>query len=155
MHGPEGLGGFINAAFGNTVWYWEDADEDGRLEFSRVIELPEGSTPADMRISYDNQLLYVSLWGGGEVRQYDISNPHEPRLVDAVEVPQPNMMKLSPDSKRLYVTNSILSSLDGDVRFGAWLFHVGPEGMRRDESFDPNFNGFDTGPAGPHDMLLK
>ena len=75
--------------------------------------------------------------------------------VDAVEVPQPNMMKLSPDSKRLYVTNSILSSLDGDVRFGAWLFHVGPEGMERDESFDPDFNGFDTGPAGPHDMLLK
>jgi selenium-binding protein 1 len=155
MHGPEGLGGFINAAVGNTVWYWEDADEDGTLEFSRVIELPEGSAPADIRISYDNQLLYVSLWGGGEVRQYDISNPHEPQLVDAVELPQPTMMKLSPDSKRLYVTNSILSSMDGDVRFGAWLFHVGPEGMRRDESFDPDFNGFDTGPAGPHDMLLK
>lgn len=155
MHGPEGLGGFINAAYGATVWYWEDADEDGTLEFHRVIRLPEGSAPADMRVSYDNRFLYVSLWGGDELRQYDVSDPMAPRLVDAVEVPQPNMMKLSPDSERLYVTNSILSTMDGDVEFGAWLFHVGPEGMRVDADFDPDFRAFPTGPAGPHDMLLK
>jgi len=72
-----------------------------------------------------------------------------------VAIPQPNMMKLSPDSRRLYVTNSILSSLDGNVEFGAWLIHVGPEGMRIDEKFKPDFRHFPTGPAGPHDMLLK
>lgn len=38
------------------------------------------------------------------------------------------MMRLSPDGKRLYATNSLLSTLDGEVEFGAWLFHVGPHG---------------------------
>ncbi|MEE9295513.1 MAG: selenium-binding protein SBP56-related protein, partial [Phycisphaerae bacterium] len=114
MHGPDGLGGFTNAAFGNSVWYWEDANGDGELEFHRVIELPENSTPADMRVSYDNRFLYVSLWGGGKVQQYDIAHPKSPKFVSEVALPQPNMMKLSPDSRRLYVTNSILSSLDGD-----------------------------------------
>ena len=155
MHGPDGLGGFINCAYASTVWYWQDSDGDGTLEFTRVMELDEGATPADMRISYDNRFLYVSLWGRNQVHQYDITNPFEPRFVSAVEIPQPTMMKLSPDSRRLYVTNSMLSTMDGDVEFGAWLFDVGPDGMNRDERFAPDFNSFPTGPAGPHDMLLK
>lgn len=155
MHGPDGLGGFTNAAFGNTVWYWEDADKDGTLEFSRVIQLPDNSIPADMRVSYDNRYLYVSLWGGGKVQQYDIADPKAPKLLGEVLIPQPNMMKLTPDSRRLYVTNSLLSSLDGEVEFGAWLVHVGPDGMRIDPDFHPDFQHFPTGPAGPHDMLLK
>jgi selenium-binding protein 1 len=155
LHGPDGLGGFTNAAFGNSVWYWEDADSDGELELHRVIELPEGSIPADMRISYDNRYLYISLWGGGSVWQYDIADPHNPQKMGEIAIPQANMMKLSPDSKRLYVTNSILSSLDGEVEFGAWLINVGPDGMEIDESFKPDFSSFESGPAGPHDMLLK
>ena len=155
MHGPDGRGGFTNCAFGNSVWYWEDSDGYGQLEFSRVIELGDGASPADMRVSYDNRYLYVSLWGGGKVQQYDIADPKSPKLLSEVELPQPNMMKLSPDSRRLYVTNSLLSSLDGDVEFGAWLIHVGPEGMKIDERFKPDFLSFANGPAGPHDMLLK
>lgn len=155
MHGADGLGGFTNAAFGNSVWYWDDADEDGRLEFHRVIQLAEGATPADMRVSYDNRYLYVSLWGGGKVHQYDIADPRNPKLVSEVSIPQANMMKLSPDSRRLYVTNSLLSSLDGDVAFGLWLIRVGPEGMTIDPDFRPDFQNLPGGPAGPHDMLLK
>ncbi len=155
LHGPDGLGGFTNAAFGNTIWYWEDADEDGTLEFHMVIDLGEGAIPADMRISYDNRYLYISLWGGGKVVQYDIADRKNPTLMSEVAIPQPNMMKLSPDSERLYVTNSMLSSLDGEVEFGAWLLNVGPDGMAIDEAFAPDFQNFPTGPAGPHDMLLK
>jgi len=155
MHGPRGLGGFTNAAFGNSVWYWDDQDRDGTLEFQRVLTLPENSVPADMRVSYDNRFLYVSLWGGGKVQQYDIADPTRPRLVSEVPVPQANMMKLTPDSRRLYVTNSLLSSLDGTVEFGAWLINVGPDGMKIDERFKPDFLHFATGPAGPHDMLLR
>ncbi len=155
LHGPEGLGGFINCAYGNTVWYWEDADRDGRLEFHRVIELPEGSAPADMRVSYDNRFLYVSNFGGGSVQQYDIGDPRDPRLVDEVRLAHPNMMKLSPDSERLYVTNSLLSTMDPDEDFRVWLLRVSPDGMRVDERFDPDFLSLATGPAGPHDMLLK
>jgi selenium-binding protein 1 len=155
MHGPKGRGGFTNAAFGNSVWYWEDSDKDGKLEFQRVIQLPENSVPADMRVSYDNRYLYVSLWGGGKVQQYDIRNPKSPTLVSEVSIPQPNMMKLTPDSRRLYVTNSLLSSLDGTVQFGAWLINVGSAGMKIDESFKPDFASFPTGPGGAHDMLLR
>jgi selenium-binding protein 1 len=155
MHGPKGLGGFVNAAFGNSIWYWEDDNRNGTIEFHRVVDLGNGAIPADMRISYDNRFLYVSLWGGGKVRQYDITDPFRPKFVSEVAIPQPNMMKLTPDSRRLYVTNSLLSSLDGTVKFGAYLLHVGPEGMRIDERFQPDFQNFPSGPAGPHDMLLK
>jgi selenium-binding protein 1 len=155
MHGSKGLGGFTNAAFGNSVWYWEDANTDGTLEFHRVIALPENSIPADMRVSYDNRYLYVSLWGSGKVQQYDIANPKSPKLLSEVAIPQANMMKLTPDSRRLYVTNSLLSSLDGEVKFGAWLLNVGPKGMSIDESFKPDFASFPSGPAGAHDMLLR
>lgn len=155
MHGPTGRGGFTNAAFGNSVWYWEDANADGQLEFHRVIGLPENSVPADMRVSYDNRYLYVSLWGGGKVQQYDIADPKAPKHVSEVAIPQANMMKLSPDSRRLYVTNSLLSSLDGDVKFGAWLINVGPDGMTIDETFRPDFLNLPTGPGGAHDMLFR
>lgn len=155
LHGRDARGGYINCAYASTVWYWHDDDRDGELEFTRVIELPEGSAPADMRISYDNRYLYVSNFAGGSVQQFDISDRLEPRLVDEIELPHPNMMKLSPDSERLYVTNSLLSTMDPDQNFHVWLLHVGPEGMRLDESFAPDFTSFATGPAGPHDMLLK
>jgi methanethiol oxidase len=147
-------GGFVNALFGNSIWYW-DEDGSGALRFERVVQLPDGSLPADMRVSPDDRFLFVSLWAGGRVQQFDISDPRRPRLVGEAEVPQPNMMRLSPDGARLYVTNSLLSSLDGDVRFGAWLLHVGPDGLHRDAAFAPDFEGLAAGRAGPHDMLLR
>jgi methanethiol oxidase len=155
LRSPGADGGFVPSAFGDSVWYWEDADEDGRYDFHRVLEFPEGSLPVDLRISHDDRYMFVSLWAGGAVQQYDISDPQQPRLVAAVEVAQPNMMRLSPDSRRLYVTNSILSTLDGDVSFGAWLFHVGPEGLSRDPRFNLDFENLPDGRAGPHDMLLR
>ncbi|MFW6078148.1 MAG: selenium-binding protein SBP56-related protein [Gemmatimonadota bacterium] len=156
LHGPDGLGGFINAARGATVWYWEDADGDGELEFDRVIRLPAGSMPADMRISRDNRFLYISLFGGDQVRQYDVSDPYGPRLVDTVELPHPNVMKLTPDSRRLYVSNAPTTPLDPDERFGGvWMLHVGPAGMEVDPTFDPDFRDLPTGLARPHDMLPK
>jgi methanethiol oxidase len=154
LRSPGASGGFVNALFGNSIWYWDEAG-DGALGFERVVQLPEGSLPADMRVSPDDRYLFVSLWAGGKVQQYDISNPRSPRLVGEAELPQPNMMKLSPDGERLYVTNSLLSTLDGDVRFGAWLLHVGPAGLTVDPDFNPDFEGHTGGRAGPHDILLR
>lgn len=147
-------GGFVNALFGNSIWFW-DRTPGGSFSFERVVELPEGSLPADMRISPDDRYLFVSLWGGGRVQQYDIRDPRHPQLIGEAEVAQPNMMKLSPDGQRLYVTNSLLSSLDGGVQFGAFLFEVGPNGLTRDTRFAPDFEGLSGGRAGPHDMLLR
>src|SRR5213075_235788 len=59
LHGAAARGGFINCAFGNSVWHWQ-VGPDGKLAFHRVIKLPDGSLPADMRISYDNKFLFVS-----------------------------------------------------------------------------------------------
>jgi methanethiol oxidase len=147
-------GGFVNALFGNSIWYW-DEDGTGALRFERVVQLPEGSLPVDMRVSPDDRYLFVSLWAGGKVQQYDVADPRRPRLVSEVPLPQPNMMKLSPDGQRLYVTNSLLSTLDGDVGFAAWLLHVGAGDMTVDPRFTPDFAGFAGGRAGPHDMLLR
>lgn len=155
MHAPDARGVFVNAALGNSVWYGEDEDGDGTMTFHKVLTLPEGSVPVDMRVSYDDRFLYLSQWAGGKVQQYDISNPMSPELLAEVSLPQPNMMKLSPDSHRLYVTNSILSGMDGDVEFGAWLIHVGEDGMQLDPHFHPDFEGMPNGAGAPHDMLLK
>src|SRR3989475_688495 len=153
QHGPHVRGGFINCAGASTIWYWED--KDGKLAFTRVIQLPASSTPADVRISYDNRLLYVSLFTGNALQQYDVSDPLHPKFVSEVKLQEPNMMKLTPDSRRLYVSNSLLSNLDGKVPFRVWLLNVGTGGMTLDDKFVVDFDQFPTGPGRPHDMLLK
>jgi len=75
--------------------------------------------------------------------------------VSTVAIPQAQMMKLTPDNKRLYVSNSLLSNLDGKVPYRVRLVNVGPTGMTLDPKFDVDFEHFPTGQARPHDMLLK
>src|SRR5207244_2215339 len=127
LHGAAARGGFINCAFGNSLWYWE-VGKDGKLTFTRVVKLADGSIPADMRISYDNRFLFVSLFGGGAVQQYDVEEPLHPKLVSTVSIPQAQMLKLTPDNKRLYVSNSLLSNLDGKVPYAVRLVNVTPTG---------------------------
>ena len=154
LHGAAARGGFINCAFGNSVWRWE-AGKDRKLAFTRVIKLPDGSIPADMRISYDNRFLFVSLFGAGALQQYDIVDPAHPRLVSSVAIPQAQMLKLTPDNKRIYVSNSLLSNLDGKVPYRVLLVNVTPKGLSIDGKFDVDFEHLPTGQARPHDMLLK
>src|SRR2546427_10955387 len=112
LHGAGARGGFVNCAFGNSVWHWEVA-KDGKVAFTRVIKLADGSIPADMRISYDNRFLFVSLFGGGALQQYDVSDPLHPALVSSGAIPQAPMLKRTPDNKRLDVTTSLLSNFAG------------------------------------------
>jgi methanethiol oxidase len=153
LHASSARGGFVNCAFGNSVWYWEV--KDGKLAFTKALQLADGSIPADMRISYDDRFLFVSLFGGSAVHQYDISNPVKPTLVSTVAVPQAQMMKLSPDNRRLYISNSLLSNLDGKVPYRVRLINVGASGMSLDPKFDVDFEHLPTGQGRPHDMLLK
>src|SRR5205809_7429721 len=83
-----------------------------------------------------------------------ISNPLHPKFVSQVSLQEPNMMRLTPDSRRLYVSNSLLSNLDGKVPFRVWLLNVGPQRMQLDDKFVVDFDRFPTGPARPHAMLL-
>ncbi len=82
----------------------------------------------DIDISLDDRFLYVSLWGLGELRQYDITNPHQPRLAGRVKIGgiyhrashpsgaeatgAPQMISVSRDGRRVYITNSLYSSWD-------------------------------------------
>ncbi len=64
-------------------------------------------------------------------------------------------MHVTGDGKRMYVSNSLLSTLDRDGHFWVRLIRIGPDGMTVDPSFDVDLNGFPTGPARGHDMLLN
>src|SRR5207245_11423364 len=121
----------------------------------RGIQPHAHSTPAWRGITFDNHLLYLSVFAANAVQQYGSSNPLHPKFVSQVSLQEPNMMRLTPDSRRLYVSNSLLSNLDGKVPFRVWLLNVGPQGMQLDDKFVVDFDRFPTGPARPHDMLLK
>ncbi|HEY7074921.1 MAG TPA: selenium-binding protein SBP56-related protein [Solirubrobacteraceae bacterium] len=82
----------------------------------------------DIDLSVDDKWLVVSCWGTGELKRYDVSNPREPRetgsvhlggIVRRAEHPAsgpltggPQMVELSRDGKRVYLTNSLYYSWD-------------------------------------------
>src|SRR5438093_166987 len=48
---------------------------------------PFGAVPpliTDINLTLDDRFLYVSCWGTGEMRQYDVSDPFSPRLTGTV-----------------------------------------------------------------------
>ena len=73
----------------------------------------------------DDKFLYFANWLHGDVRQYDVSEPSNPKLTGQVwiggllgKAPEvngkkieggPQMIQLSLDGKRLYVTTSLFS----------------------------------------------
>jgi selenium-binding protein 1 len=94
---------------------------------------PFGAVPpliSDLALSVDDKHLYVSCWGTGELKQYDVSDPFHPRETGSVRiggivgrVPHParpdqplaggpQMVEVSRDSKRVYFTNSLYRAWD-------------------------------------------
>ena len=126
---------FINAPGTSAIWLADDDDGDGVYDFQQVLGPEDGlALPPDMLVSHDGKYVYVSNWFGNTVQQFDISDPFNPVLKATVSVPHPNMLRLSRDNQRLYVTNSLLTPWDNDPDFGAprndkygiWLFDVEP-----------------------------
>ena len=162
---------FINAPGTNAVWLASDDDGDGEFAFEQVLDADDGlALPMDVVLSYDGAYMYVSNWFGDTVQQFDISDPFQPVLRSTVAVPHPNMLRLSPDDGRLYVSNSLLTPWDNDPDFGEprngdygiWLFEVGSTGdlspLHADGSAWVGFTDIEkrttTGPAGPHMMVF-
>jgi selenium-binding protein 1 len=163
---------FINTPGTSAVWLAHDDDRDGVFEFTQVLGPGDGLVlPVDMLLSYDGRFMYLSNWFGNTVQQFDITDPFHPVLTGTVSVPHPNMLRLSPDNERLYVSNSLLTPWDNDPRFGPprnndygiWLFDVD----RRSGRMTPytadgrawvSFTGVQkrttVGPAGPHMMFF-
>jgi methanethiol oxidase len=163
---------FINTPGTSAVWLADDDDGNGVYEFQQVLGPGDGLVlPVDMLLSYDHKYMYVTNWFGNSVQQFDITDPLNPVLHSTVSVPHPNMLRLSRDNKRLYVSNSLLTTWDNDPDFGAprnneygiWLFDVDPSSGtvtpssadgRAWVSFERVQKKTTIGPAGPHMMLF-
>lgn len=150
---PENDYGFTNCALDNSIYLFKGRG-DGTYETKKVADT--AALPADLRQSPDDRFLYVSCFGGDEIQQWDVSDPENLVLTSTV-VPcvQPNMMHLTGDGKRMYVTNSLLSTLDRSENFCIRLVRIGPDGMKVDPFFDVDLTKFPTGAARGHDMLIN
>ena len=162
---------FINTPGTSAIWLADDDDRDGVYDFQQVLGPKDGlELPPDMLLSHDGKYMYVSNWVGNTVQQFDITNPFRPVRKATVSVPHPNMLRLSRDNKRLYVTNSLLTSWDNDPDlggprnrdYGIWLFNVRASGGLTPYkagggpwiSFTNVRKKTTTGPAGPHLVLF-
>jgi selenium-binding protein 1 len=147
--------GWTNSALGDSIWFFRQG-QDGRYAAKKAASLGQGCLPADLRQSPDDRYLYVSCFMRSEIQAWDASTPDKPRLHDTV-VPgvAPNMMHVTMDGRRMYVTNSLLSTMDYSPNFWIRLVHIGPDGrLKTDPFFDVDFTKFPTGAARAHDMLL-
>ncbi len=164
--------GYTNAAGTSAMWLWEDEDHDGTYDFHQVLGPEDGlNLPADIILSGDRRFMYVANWFGSTVQMFDIKDRFHPVLVDEVPVPHANMLRLSRDGRRLYATNSLISTWDNDPAFGpprnteygVWLFGVdtrrgtltsvtadGSAWVKTDAIQKKN----GVGAAGPHMMLF-
>jgi selenium-binding protein 1 len=112
----------------------------------------------DIALSLDDRFLYVSCWGLGELHQYDVSDPFAPKLTGKVKIggvvnkqghPQhdgpllggPQMVEISRDGRRVYLTNGLYSTWDDQFypdKLTGWLVRmdVNPAGgMTLDSDF--------------------
>jgi selenium-binding protein 1 len=145
--------GFTNCLLDDSIWVWE-GNGDGKYTSRKLCGT--GKLPADLRQSPDDRFLYVSCFGSNEIQQWDVRDLKNPRLTSTV-VPgvQPNMMHVTGDGKRMYITNSLLSTADRSPVFWVRLAHVGPDGMKMDPFFNIDLRKLEGGPVRGHDMLLN
>lgn len=148
-HDPAREYGFVGVVVDTTnleasIWTWYR--EKGQFHARKTAVIPPepaaadnlppplkpfGAAPplvSDIDLSLDDRFLYVACWGTGELRQYDVSDPMEPRLAGSVHVggvvrhaPHangrpfgggPQMTEISRDGRRVYFTNSLYSAWD-------------------------------------------
>lgn len=184
MHDPDKAHAYIGAALSSNMFHLQRAN--GQWEAQKVIDIPsievEGwpfpvpGLITDLVLSMDDRYLYLANWLHGDVRQYDVSDPAHPRLKGQVWlggvlgkqpsgsrklVGGPNMLQLSLDGKRLYVTSSLLSSWDNQfypdiAKQGSYLVKIDCDtrsgGMALDPQFFVDFGKEPSGPARAHEM---
>jgi selenium-binding protein 1 len=201
-HDPRRAYGFVGVVISlkdlsSSIWMWYLDETNGKKtrewKVKKVIEIPAeparpedlppllagfGAVPpvvTDINLSLDDRWLYVSCWGTGELRQYDVSNPFEPRLVDVARIggivrrtPHPSapdkplngapqMVELSRDGKRVYLTNSLYTPWDAQFYpdgLDGWMakLDVGANGGM---TFDPKFLVEFEGGMRPHQVRLQ
>lgn len=162
--------GMTNCPGTNSLWVWDDPDGDGFYDFQQVLDADDGlAGPVDIVLTEDFY-LYITNYFGNSLQKFDIVDPFNPILVDEVGLPHPNMLRVSPDEKRVYVSNQLLTTWDNDESFGGprntdygiWLFHVDDDETLASETPDGSawvdFSNvrmkYSRGPAGPHQMFF-
>ncbi|HKQ24770.1 MAG TPA: selenium-binding protein SBP56-related protein [Burkholderiales bacterium] len=148
--------GYNISSAGNSIWMFK-MEDDGNFSYKKAADTGPGCSPADLRQSPDDKFLYVSCFVGSEIQAWDVSDPEHIKLHDTIQgVVQPNMMHVTFDGRRLYFTNSAISSIDYSPRYSMQLVQIGHDGrMKLDPNFKIDFAKAPDGPARPHDMLLN
>lgn len=184
-HRPDSDQGFVGAALSSNVWHWRRAE--GAWKADKIIQVEPVETKGwpfpvpglitDLVLSLDDRFLYFSNWLHGDIRQYDVSDPARPRLTGQVwlggvigKPPQlpgrqttggPQMLQLSLDGRRLYVTNSLYSSWDNQfypqmAKTGSYLLQIDCDtdrgGLKINDKFFVDFGREPDGPARAHEM---
>jgi methanethiol oxidase len=185
LHDPDSTHGYVGAALSSNVWHWHKPN--GHWELSKAIDMapvevegwpfPVPPLTTDLLLSLDDRFLYLSNWLHGDVRQYDVSDPQRPKLVGQVWCGGvlgkatyahghalrggPQMLQLSLDGRRLYVTNSLLSSWDDQfypdlAKQGSHMLQIDCDteegGLSIRHGFFVDFGDEPTGPARAHEM---
>jgi selenium-binding protein 1 len=132
------------------------ADDRGEWQAKEVATVggAGGVLPVDISLSADDRTLFVSCFGDGKVRIFDVSNPLQPtQIYDRTIGKQVNMVSQSWDGKRLYFTSSLLARWDkqGDdneqfLRAFTW------DGKQLTPTFALDFTELKLGR--PHHMLF-
>jgi selenium-binding protein 1 len=192
-HDPNQTYGFVNAVLSlkdlsSSIWVWHRAN--GAWQAQKVIEIAAepadadalppalksfGAVPplvTDIDLSLDDRYLYVSCWGTGEFRQYDVSDPFHPHQTGSVRLggivshaPHPmggalnggpQMVEVSRDGLRVYVSNSLYASWDAQFYpegIRGWVAKLDADpagGLALDPAFFVTFAG-----ERPHQIRLQ
>lgn len=184
-HDPQSTHGFVGAALGSSLWHWHQSNGDWQVEKVVQVEpveqegwpFPIPGLTTDILISMDDRFLYMANWFHGDVRQYNIEDPSNPKLTGQVwcggQLGKPNdlgrenlvggpqMLQLSLDGKRLYVTNSLFSSWDNQfypdiAKAGSYLLQIDCDAengaMAVNKDFFVDFGKEPLGPARAHEV---
>lgn len=184
-HNPDSANGFVGAALSSAIWQFARGDSHWTARKSIQVDpvdvagwpFPVPGLITDLVLSLDDRWLYFSNWLHGDIRQYDVADAARPKLAGQVwlggvlgekggspkgkYVGGPQMLQLSLDGRRLYVTNSLYSKWDNQfypdmARRGSYLLKVDCDtaagGMKLDDGFAVDFGAEPFGPARAHEI---
>ncbi|MEM6689975.1 MAG: selenium-binding family protein [Planctomycetota bacterium] len=184
-HNPDSTHGFVGAALSSAIFHWHR--KGGQWSAEKIIQVESVETEGwpfpvpglitDIVLSLDDRFLYFSNWLHGDLRQYDISDPNNPKLTGQVWLGGvigrtaswgdqdltggPQMLQLSLDGKRLYVTSSLYSVWDDQfypemASKGSWMLQIDCDtdkgGMELNQDFLVDFGKEPGGPARAHEI---
>lgn len=184
-HNPDSTHGFVGAALSSTMWHYHRTGEKWQADKVIAVEaqevkgwpMPVPGLITDLVLSLDDRFLYFANWLHGDLRQYDVSDPSKPKLTGQLWLGGvlgkaqpfkgqklnggPQMLQLSLDGKRLYVTNSLYSVWDNQfypdiAKHGSYMLQIDCDttkgGMTVNEKFHLDFGKEPNGPARAHEM---